>query len=102
MTNLVRYDFANTPESNAVRVSFTVTPGAITVGDGTGEIYYEFQFYGIDENGGAISTKMNSMRIFGGTSQIKAKSLTVKVMSMVCVKAQVAVWTTYTTLISVL
>ncbi len=78
MTPYARYDFANTPESNAVRVSFTVIPNEITVEDGTGDTIYEFQFYGTDENGGAITNSMNFIRIFGGKSQVISKTLRVR------------------------
>lgn len=78
MTNVARYDFGDIPESNAIHISFTVTPGPITVDSTSGDIYYEFQFYGVDENGGHISTNMNFMRMFGGTDQITAKALRVR------------------------
>lgn len=67
MTPFVRYDFAKIPESDKVTVSFTVTPKTFT-----GEAYYQFEIYGIDEGGAPITTSngMNFLRLFGGASQL--------------------------------
>ncbi len=67
MTPFARYDFARMPESDKVTVSFTVTPKTFT-----GEAYYQFEIYGIDEGGAPITTSngMNFLRLFGGASQL--------------------------------
>ena len=77
MTPVARYDFARIPESDVVTVSFTVIPKEFTVDSSSGDNYYQFEIFGVDESGAAITTSngMNFLRLFGGASQFSSGKL---------------------------